>query len=306
MGGGGEPGHVHTDLGEDALGSPLADAGDGVEPVTGPDERDAGLAGVVPRRRRRRVVSSRAMARFEVGRVVQAQPDEQGVVVPEPAAQRLAQLGDLLAQHALGQLGQHVRVAFAGDESGEHGPAGHAEHVGGDRVQLDARVLQGLLDPLALRWCGPARAACDSGSGRAAPGSPPGARSCPVATPCSSSSASHSASSTSLLRPGRILTCWAFTSFSSKARSSSDVPDRLPERPGGLHHHVGDALGGEPVRHLLQLTGERSERPGRLSASPLSRPRRTDARHHLVLADVHPSAPLKQHVHGHLLTRVRI
>src|SRR3954462_13977028 len=40
-------------------------------------------------------------------------------------------------------------------------------------------------------------------------------------SPCSSSSASHSASSTSLLRPGRIFTWWALTSRSWKARSSS-------------------------------------------------------------------------------------
>src|SRR3954470_24963152 len=41
-------------------------------------------------------------------------------------------------------------------------------------------------------------------------------------SPCSSSSASHSASSTSLLRPGRIFTCWALTSRScSNGRSSS-------------------------------------------------------------------------------------
>ncbi len=43
----------------------------------------------------------------------------------------------------------------------------------------------------------------------------------PRSSPCSSSSASHSASSTSLLRPGRIFTCWALTSFNLKERSSS-------------------------------------------------------------------------------------
>lgn len=75
--------------------------------------------------------------------MVQAQPDEQGVVVPEPAPQRLAQLGDLLAQqHPLDQLGQHLGVALAGDQRGEHGPARHAKHVRGDGVQLDADVLE--------------------------------------------------------------------------------------------------------------------------------------------------------------------
>ena len=49
--------------------------------------------------------------------------DEQGVVVAEAAPQRLAQLGELVAQPALGHLGEHLGVAFAGDEGGEHQPA---------------------------------------------------------------------------------------------------------------------------------------------------------------------------------------
>ena len=82
--------------------------------------------------------------------MVKAQPDQQGVVVPEPAPQGLAQLGDLLAQLPFGHLGEHLGVAFAGDESVQHQPAGDAQHVRGDRVQLDPGVLEGLLDPLAL------------------------------------------------------------------------------------------------------------------------------------------------------------
>jgi len=39
--------------------------------------------------------------------------------------------------------------------------------------------------------------------------------------PCSSSSASQAASATSLLRPGKIFTCLAFTSSSSKPRRAS-------------------------------------------------------------------------------------
>ena len=98
------------------LGGPLPDPGDGVEPVTGPLERDAGLAGV---RREQGVdlVVELGDGRFEVSDVVQAHPDQQGVVVPEPAPQRLAQLGDLLAQHALGQLGEHLGVTFTGDRA---------------------------------------------------------------------------------------------------------------------------------------------------------------------------------------------
>ena len=111
MPGGGEPGHVDADLGDDRLGGPLADPGDGVELVTGLAER--GLTHLVDLAVE--LASSRDGG-LEVVGVVQAQPDQQGVVVPEPAPQRLAQLGDLLAQHALGQLGEHLGVAFAGDQ----------------------------------------------------------------------------------------------------------------------------------------------------------------------------------------------
>ncbi len=62
--------------------------------------------------------------------------------------------GIFLRSTALGQLGQHLGVAFTGDERGQHRPARHAQHVGGDRVQLDAGVLEGLLDPLALAGVG--------------------------------------------------------------------------------------------------------------------------------------------------------
>ena len=103
------------------FGGPLPDPGDGVEVVTGLFERDAGLVGV---RRRTGVdlVVEPGDGRFEVSDVVEAQPDQQGVVVAEPAPQRVAQLGDLLAQLALGQLGEHLGVALTGDQSGAASP----------------------------------------------------------------------------------------------------------------------------------------------------------------------------------------
>jgi hypothetical protein len=72
------------------------------------------------------------------------------VVAGEPALERFTQGGDLLAQRALGQLGEHLRIVGAGDQRVEHPPGGHAEHFGGDRGELDPRVLQRLLDPLHL------------------------------------------------------------------------------------------------------------------------------------------------------------
>ena len=51
-----------------------------------------------------------------MGGVVQAQADQQGVVVPEPPSQGLAQLRELLAEPALGHLGEHLGVSLTVDE----------------------------------------------------------------------------------------------------------------------------------------------------------------------------------------------
>ena len=66
-------------------------------------------------------------------------------------------LGELGPQPALGQLGQHLGVALPGDQGRQHRPTRAPEHAGGDRVQLGAGVLQGLLDALALGGVGPGR-----------------------------------------------------------------------------------------------------------------------------------------------------
>jgi hypothetical protein len=55
-----------------------------------------------------------------------------------------------LAEPALGQIGQHLGVAFTGDQRVEHGPAQHAQCLGRHGFHLDAGVLEHLLDPLAL------------------------------------------------------------------------------------------------------------------------------------------------------------
>jgi hypothetical protein len=118
---------------------------------------------------------------FQMLQVVKGQPDQQPMVLAEAAPQRLAQLGELLAQLALGQLRQDLGVAFAGDQGRQHRPARDAQDVSGDRDLLDAGVLQGLLDPLALGAMGLEGAACGSESDPAAGGSPAGARSCRAA-----------------------------------------------------------------------------------------------------------------------------
>jgi hypothetical protein len=72
------------------------------------------------------------------------------MVGAEPADQGLLEQGDLGAQATLGQLGQHLGVADAGDQGLQHRPAGDTQDVGGHTRQLDAGVLQQLLQPLGL------------------------------------------------------------------------------------------------------------------------------------------------------------
>jgi hypothetical protein len=76
------------------------------------------------------------------------------VVVGEPAGQRLGQADGLGAQAAPGQVGQHRRVAFAGDEDGRDRPAGDPEQIAGHDRQLDQCVFEELLHPLLLRGAG--------------------------------------------------------------------------------------------------------------------------------------------------------
>jgi hypothetical protein len=74
----------------------------------------------------------------------------QGVVAREAPLQCFPQRGQLRPQAAPGELGQQVGVVGARDERLEHGPAGDREHLRGDRAELDAGVLEGLVEPLHL------------------------------------------------------------------------------------------------------------------------------------------------------------
>jgi hypothetical protein len=87
-------------------------------------------------------------------KVRQGEADEQRVVGTKPPSQRLAELGKLGPQPPLGQLGQHLGVALPGDQRLQHRPTRGAQHISGDRFELDASILQGLLDALALRGMG--------------------------------------------------------------------------------------------------------------------------------------------------------
>ena len=77
--------------------------------------------------------------------------DQQRVVGAKAALEHLAQPGgSLLRSFPPGQLGQHTRVAGAGDQRLKHVSAGAAKDVAGHAGQLDPGVLQDLVQPLAF------------------------------------------------------------------------------------------------------------------------------------------------------------
>ena len=292
MAGGRKDRHVDADLGDDALGRAFADPSDGVQPVTGRGERGDHLVhtGVE--------AGDRGL---QVLQVPKRQPDQQRMMLPEAAPQGLAQLGKLLAQLALGQLGQDLGVAFAGDQGLEHGPARDAQDVGGDRVQLDASVLQGLLDPLALGAMGldEPLAVADK-----VPQLPDLRR--------GHEAAAQQATLQQLTQPGGIadvglaagqdLDVAGIDQQQLQPALRQHIPTGLPVLPRRLHHHLGDALGLQPVRQGLQAGGERRVGADLLAATPAtptdtSSIRDADAGHHLVLADIQRRGPFHDQLH---------
>ena len=104
---GGEAAHVDADLGDDHLGGALLDAGDRAEQLNRGGERVELLFDLVGEQ------LDLLVEEVEVG---EDRRDDQRVLAVETADQRLAQGGDLRAQPALRQLGQHLRVGGAGNE----------------------------------------------------------------------------------------------------------------------------------------------------------------------------------------------
>ena len=230
--GGREHGHVDADLGDDA-----------------PRRCGAATPGIVHSsstagRERAELLLDRVgepvdllVEEVEVG---EDRADHQRVMGVEAALQRLAQRRELRAQPALGEVGEHLGVGRARNERVEHRPAGLAEDVGGDAVELDAGVLERLVQPVGLalalrdlrlaipRQVPQLRAAAWA------------ARSSPRNSPASISWQSHCASETSVLRPGTCLTCRALHERQLEV-VLQDVPDRLPIHAGRLHRDVRHA-----------------------------------------------------------------
>jgi hypothetical protein len=238
---------------------------------------------------------------FQMLQVVKGQPDQQPMMLAEAAPQRLAQLGELLAQLALGQLRQRLGVALAGDQGLQHRPARDAQDVSGDRVQLDAGVLQGLLDPLDLGAMGldePLAVAgqipqlADLRRGHEAAAQQPTLQ-----------QLTQPGGITDIgLAAGQDLDVAGVDQQQLEPALFQHIPDRLPVLAGGLHHHLGDALGLQPVRQGLQAGGERRVGADLLAATPAtptdtSSIRDADAGHHLILADIQRRGPFHDQLH---------
>ena len=122
--GGGEPGHVDADLGDDHVGGHGAMPGDRADQV--PDPRKGSISFSI-----RAVSSSIAAVCWSIrSRCIRARNAWCSLNRPSSASVQRRDLGPQLPP---GQLRQHVRVALPGDQRLEHGPPGDPEDVGGDR-----------------------------------------------------------------------------------------------------------------------------------------------------------------------------
>ena len=76
--------------------------------------------------------------------------DPQRVQMIEAALERLFERGQLRAQATLREFREHLGIGGAVHERVEHRPPGLPEDVGRDTVELDAGVLQRLVQPVGL------------------------------------------------------------------------------------------------------------------------------------------------------------
>jgi len=131
-----EHAHVGADLGDQHLGGAALDAGDRAQQLNRRLERVNLLLDPT---------GQRVDVLLEFLDVREHPLEQEGVVLGEAVGERLAQLRQLLAQLALGQLGERLGIRLALDQRAHHRPAGDAHHVGRDAGELHAGVLEQLV-----------------------------------------------------------------------------------------------------------------------------------------------------------------
>jgi hypothetical protein len=153
--------------------------------------------------------------------LVQQHPGELGVVVVEPAGERLDQRGVLGLELAAGQAGQHLGVTLAGDQRFQHRPAGFAHEVGGHGGELDQGVFQQPARSAGRGGSGPGSGPAAAACSRAAAGSRRAARSWAAACPARSASPATRCRACRSWPSWDVLDVRALTSCTSRPAASS-------------------------------------------------------------------------------------
>jgi hypothetical protein len=285
---GGKAGHVDPDLADDGFGDATIHARDGAQAIPGISERGDALVDGLGEPADGLVVV--VEMREDLG-------DEYGVARSEASDQGRAQPRDLLAQMPLGQVGEDLGVVGARDEGDEHGPSRDAQDVRGDRGQLDARILEHLVEALSL-----AGSLFDHGApiaGELFDVSDLGGRD---ETRPDQSVLGQLADPLGVADVGlatRHVAHVAGVQEPAVELSFENVEDRLPIDPGGLHAHPGDAQGDQPVTQGEQVLGEGGEaRDLGLAFVRRSWSGDTDAGHDRVLVHIEPRTALDDDLHG--------
>ena len=248
-------------------------------------------------RKGRSAASIRASTRGDVGLEGvdpgQHPGQQERVVVIEPADERLLAARDLDPHPGTGQVGQHHRVALAGDQCGHHRPAGDPEDVAGHHRHLDPGVLQQLLHPVLLP--GPLGDQVDPVAGQVPQPSDRRGRheTRPEHAAFGDLAQPHRVDPVGLRPARQVLHVLGVDQPDLEPGRLQQVERRTPVIGRRLHHHPGHPEPSQPVGQRLQRPGHRRVRAHLLR--PTARTGGTGdphAAHHLGLADIQRGDPL--------------
>jgi hypothetical protein len=215
---------------------------------------------------------------------------QEGVVVGEPAGQRLDQPVGLRAQRAAGQAGQCRRVALAGDQRGHDRPPGDPERVADHHRQFDQGVFEQLLGPLLLRGAGDQQIHPVAGQVPQGPDLWRRHEGRAQHLPLGDLAQPHRIQPVGLGSAGQVLDV-----FGVDQPGLEPVLQQVERRPpvvaGRLHHHPGHPEVGQPIAQRQQRGRHRGD--GANLLHPLTvRSGHPHAADHLGLADIQRGDPL--------------
>jgi hypothetical protein len=240
--------HVHADLGDDHLGGGAAQAGDLIQPLHHLSERDDQLLELAVQ------LGDVSVQRIHPG---QHPSQQEPMMVGEEPGERLLQHGELGAQAGPGQLRERLWVALAGDQRGQHRPAGDPEDVAGDHRQLDLGVLQQLLDPLLLRGAHAHQVGAVAGHIPQPADRRWWHEAGPQHLPLGHLAQPYRIQLVGLGPPGQVLDVAGIHQPDLQPVRLQQIEHRLPVVAGGLQHHPGHPQPGQPVGQLQQRAGHR-------------------------------------------------